>query len=312
MNDNIKVDFIGIGAAKCATTWVHKCLLEHPQICLPYVKESFFFVTKPFPSAGEPLKEFKPVYNKGTAWYLERFDHCPAKSIKGELSALYLTDPGASYLIKQYFPDVKILVFLRDPVKRAYSHYWFKKKVTFKEKKETFEEAIKNNYEAYIDGGMYYRHLRKYYDIFPKENIGIFWVDDLEKDPVRFIQSVYGFLGVDNSFIPPSARRRTNAAREIRSQFLNRTIDSLVYTFYKFLKFTRLHFLRDVVIGIGLQKGFNYILLKVNVKSFDKPLLDPTTEEMLRKLYLEDIRNLEKLTTRDLSAWKRGADSSLP
>jgi len=306
MNDHAKVDFVGIGAAKCATTWIYTCLLEHPRIWGPYIKEMNFFVTKKNQLSGKSLEHYKLLYNKGIESYLERFKHCPANSVKGEISVSYLNDPGAAELIKHYFPDVHILVFLRDPVKRAYSHYWFTRKFTLKEKNESFEKALKNKdgYENYIDGGMYYKHLKKYYDIFPKENIGVFFMDDLKKDPVKFIQDIYKFLGVDHSFVPPSIRKKENESSEAKWKFLSHAIDYVVDRFYALLKITHLYFVKDMAIKLGLQRLIYFIFYKVNVRSFKRPPINPMTEKKLRDLFLADIECLEKLTSRDLSSWK--------
>jgi hypothetical protein len=125
---HMRVDFIGIGSGKCATTWAYTCLLEHPQISGPDVKELNFFVTEKNTISERDFEHYKLFYNKGIESYLERFKRCPSDSVKGEISVAYLTDSGAAELIKKYFPDVKILVFLRDPVERAYSSYWFTSK----------------------------------------------------------------------------------------------------------------------------------------------------------------------------------------
>jgi len=306
MKDNIKIDFIGIGAAKCATTWAYKCLLEHPQICGPFVKELSYFITQPNPMSGKSFDHHKLLYNKGIESYIEKFKHCPKDSIKGEISGSYLSDPGSAELIKKYFPDVKILAFLRDPVKRAYSYYWFAKKFMIEETSQAFEEALKkpDSYELYVNRGMYYKHLKRYFDTFPRENIGVFFIDDLKISRVKFIQKIYEFLGADDNFLPPSINQRDNAAREVRSKFISKAINYLVNLFYAFIKFTRLFIIKDIVVKIGLQKFIYYFAYKINVKSFQKPPLNPETEKKLRRLFLEDINQLEKLVGRDLSSWK--------
>ena len=94
-----------------------------------------FFVTKKNPLTGKYTTNFKRLYkNRGIESNLEKFKHCPADSVKGEISSVYLNDPGAGELIHKHFPNVKILAFLRDPVERAYSHYWFARNVTFRGK----------------------------------------------------------------------------------------------------------------------------------------------------------------------------------
>jgi hypothetical protein len=75
--------------------------------------------------------------------------------------------------------------------------------------------------------------------------------------------------------------------------------------FYAFLNFTRFYFIKDIAIRIGLQNMIYHISCKFDVRSSKKPSLDPITEKMLRKLFLEDIANLEKLIGRDLSSWKK-------
>lgn len=300
--DKFRVDFIGIGAAKCATTWVYRCLLEHPQICGPYIKEVNFFLSKKHPLySDEEFSNKKSLFQKGMDSYLKYFSHCPKDSVKGEISVSYLTDPQAAKLIKQIFPEVKILVFLRDPVKRAFSFYNFARDFMLREKNRTFEEALKNNPEIYIDWGMYYKHLKPYYDLFPRENIGVFFTDDIKDNQANFIQEVYKFLGVDNSFIPPSAKKRENVASQVKFPLLRKIIDFTVKIVYNL----HLEFLINFFKKIGIQKAVYYFHYKINVSAVKKPELNPETQEKLRNLFREDIENLGKLIGRDLSKWKQ-------
>lgn len=294
-------DFIGVGAAKCATTWVYRCLLEHPQICGPYIKEINFFLTKKHPLySSEEFKNKEMLFPNGLDSYLDFFPHCPKDSIKGEISVSYMTDPQAARLIKQSFPDVKILVFLRNPVKRAFSFYNFAKDFMLKEKNRTFEDALKNNPEIYIDWGMYFKHLKPYYNLFPKNNIGVFFTDDIKNNQVNFIQGVYKFLGVDRNFIPPSAKKKENIASQVRFSLLRKAVDFTVKVVYKL----RLGFLINLLKKIGGQKAVYYFHYKINVSAIKKPELNPKTEKKLRNLFREDIENLERLIERNLDDWK--------
>jgi hypothetical protein len=304
--NDLKVDFIGIGSAKCATTWVYRCLIEHPQICGNYVKELNFFLTRRNPFSEEVFDHYKHLYHDGINSYLERFEDCPKDSVKGEISVHYISDPGTPGYIHKYFPNVKILVFLRDPVKRAYSYYWYARKFTLKEKNKSFEEALndKISYELYINRGMYYKHLKRYYDIFPRQNIGVFLIDDLKKDPVKFMQKVYDFLQVDANFIAPSCSRKENTARVVKFIWVRKVMEWLVYRFYDFLRLTRLYIIKDLAIKLGLQKFIYYTYNQINVESFKKPPINPETEKRLREIFREDINNLEKLINRDLGNWK--------
>jgi hypothetical protein len=296
-----RIDFIGIGAAKCVTTWVYRCLLDHPQICGSYIKEVNYFLTKKHPLYSEQEFENKKLlFKDGLKSYLNFFSHCQLDSIKGEISVSYMTDPGAARLIYDNFPDAKILVFLRDPVKRAFSYYNFARDFMLREKNPTFEEALENNPEIYIDWGMYYKHLRLYLDLFPKENIGIFFTDDIKDNQINFIQNVYRFLGVTDKFIPPSAQKHENVANRVKFIFLRKIIDFSVGLLYRL----RLGFSVDILKKIGLQRAVYYFNYKINVEKTEKPEIKKGTEERLRSLFKEDIEKLEKLTGRNLFSWK--------
>jgi len=136
-NEDFKVDFIGIGAARRGTTWIYECLKEHPQICVSKIKEVRFFSDQ-------------RTYRKGMKYYQSFFNHCSGNKIKGEISPAYLwgkNGENVASLIKKHFPGVKIFAVLRDPAERAYSHY---------------------HYDMYIEQGLYYTKLKNILIYFPK------------------------------------------------------------------------------------------------------------------------------------------------
>jgi hypothetical protein len=295
-----KIDFIGIGAAKCATTWVYRCLLEHPEVCGPYEKELNFFSTRDHPLFKDSQDKRKILYNKGMKSYLEYFSHCCSNSVKGEFSVSYISDPGSAKLIKDNFPDIKIIVILRDPVERAHSFYWFAKDFMLREKNKTFEDALKNNPEIYIDWGMYYEQLKPYFDLFPKENIGIFFVDDLKKDSINFMREIYKFLGVDVEFIAPSNQKKENSSSKVRYKFIRKILDYFVGLLYKF----KLNFVLSIFKKIGLRKAIHFFHYKINVSKTKKPKLKTKTEKKLRNIFRKDIENLEEMIEVNLNSWK--------
>src|SRR6056297_2233099 len=110
--ENFSPDFIGIGAMKAATSWIYKCLIEHPEVCGSSKKELHFF--------DRPQN-----YKKGIDYYISFFKHCPQDKAKGEYTPNYLYSPATPELISRHFPNVKIIVCLRNPAERAWSHYLF-------------------------------------------------------------------------------------------------------------------------------------------------------------------------------------------
>ena len=127
---------MGIGAQRAGTTWFAECLREHPQICLAHPKELNFF---------DEDKKFM----LGFDWYQKHFHQKKSFQVFGEFTSSYLYSQKAAERIKQNFPDVKIIVCLRNPIDRHFSH-----------------QATKP-----LDRGLYFKHLQNYLGLFPRENI---------------------------------------------------------------------------------------------------------------------------------------------
>ena len=84
-------DFIGLGAMKTGTTWLHQCLLEHPEINLSEKELNFF---------GDPV-----TWSKGFDWYEKKLES--DKKIIGEFSVFYLAHPFVASRIHARYPDIK-------------------------------------------------------------------------------------------------------------------------------------------------------------------------------------------------------------
>lgn len=290
LEDNFKIDFIGIGDQRAASTWIFQCLREHPEICGPRIKETQFFDREDF-------------YKKGIEFYKSFFKDCPADKVIGEYSPSYLHRQGVPERIKRYFPDVKLIVCLRCPAEKVYSLYWFNKtggtgSMTIY---ESFEEAIKKS-SSLVNDGFYYSFLKKYFELFPKENILITIYEDIQKDPVKFIQNIYKFLGVKENFVPSSVRKKINVIgnRKFRFPLLSKAIVKS----HHFLQ--RYSITRKIINRINTYK-FLSTLNRLNIQTTDKairkPPMNPDTRKYLQEIYQEDIKKLEKLIKRDLSFW---------
>ena len=138
----LEIDFIGVGAQKSGTSWIYACLYEHPEICAP-IKEIHYFSRE---------RNFK----KGIEWYKNIFNTCKKGQLKGEFSTTYLYDGKTPDRIKKEFPNTKIIISLRNPVDRAFSHYRNEIKGGHIPKNTTFEEAMKND-KSIVEQGMYYK-----------------------------------------------------------------------------------------------------------------------------------------------------------
>lgn len=195
-----------LGAAKCGTTSLHYCLNQHPSVFMSAIKEPSFFC-EGFQVVKNPIK------------YFELFDSAGAKTILGEASHAYLTDPSSARVLKGLFPDSRFLVILRNPADRAYSLYHHMRRHGH-EWMSTFEKALQAEDERfnsrrfrercpqylynflYFRSGLYGEQLTRYFSLFKREQFHILTFESLVADPANSLKAIFEFLGVSASFTP--------------------------------------------------------------------------------------------------------------
>ncbi len=196
MTSTSPIDFIGIGAPKCGTTWLSAQLDAHPQIIFAPDKEVYYFAdTLLRRMSGKELHCFE----RGESWYHEQFPEIPgALSVRGEFCPSYLYSEEAAARIAAYRPEIKLLVCLRPPVEMIYSWYWYNRNAVVATLPETFAEMMEDPFLR--DIGCYARHLQPYLDRFPAENFLVVQFDAIRREPDRVRQRVYEFLNVATDF----------------------------------------------------------------------------------------------------------------
>lgn len=289
-----KLSFIGFGVNRCATTWIYRCLREHPQVCVSSPKETHFFSKN---------------YHKGMGYLDSCFKSCSSKQIKGEYSPEYITHPSAPIRIRELLPDIKLIACLREPIERIKSSFKLDQR-RGKLNHKTLEEKIEKNPGLYIEKGKYYTYLKKWFDLFPRKNILIVIYEDIEKDSIAFIQKIYNFLEVNDSFIPQKTidKKAMQSARiSVKSPTVNRFLFNTRRFFKKneflaksipFIKSMGLNHLVKFMFQVNKQEHTNQRIKKYNIE------IDKKTKNHLQKIYQEEIIKLEKLINRDLSFWK--------
>lgn len=290
-----RLDFIGIGAPKCGTCWIGRCLSAHPMINFCHAKESCYFLT---PASGDIYKFFRCSTLKDLK--LE-FDPDPGR-VKGEYSTDYIYDPNTPQKIKDTFPEVKIIVSLRNPVDMLYSRFWFWKS-SFKssEMPATFEDYVRN--KKILNLGLYASHLKRYYRLFERHKILPIIFEDIKERPKTVCENLYQFLKVDPNFIPPD---------------LNKIVFKTTKLKYPILAKIHLHSIKFLMkIGAGdfiyrastgsnkTVKKLYHVYVKINRADFHYPPMAPNTRQQLKATFSRDILELEKLINRDLSRWKK-------
>jgi len=279
--DNFKIDFAGIGAMKCATTWIYECLKEHPEIEMPPKDQrdkALFFKENP---TKEEIEEYKNWFDKDN-------------TLKGDFHVHYLESEEACKRMKEYNKSMKIIVCLRDPVERAWSHYnYYKFRVGSSDL--TFKQAVRENPEI-LKLGLYYKHLKKYYELFNGENILVLNFDDIKKDKLKFIQEIYNFLEVNKSFKPPSLNIKLNLTA-FKQTFLGKILHQKIIAF--FLRHTRWAWnLKDSIMIKKILGKFSGIWSKGGDNAMSQ-----STKKYLRDYYKEDLKKLESLIGDNIKKW---------
>ena len=285
-------NFIMIGVAKAGTTSFFRYLNEHPQIFMCEIKATNYFGYEDardwkWTDEGDPplLQNF-PV--RTFEDYKAAFAGATDEIAVGEVSPQYFRCPNAARRIHDYIPGAKLVLSLRNPADRAFSGFMMRTRRG--EAVGDFQEELTPR-SSHVKEGFYYRRLKMYVDLFPRDQIKIYVFEEFKKDAAGTIKDLYGFLGVDSSFAPDtSVRHNPGAVPKFR------LLNQLFYN-------PRLISAAQAVFPEGLQVKLKQIR-DLNLKAMQKPPADLRAD--LLKLYREDILKLEDLLGRDLSIWLNG------
>jgi len=279
----VKIDFVGIGAPKSATTWVYECTREHPQVrmALKDQGESSFFSTDDFEKRIQGYDLFQKK-------------ECKDK-LMGAFNVWYLHHPQVAARIREHNEDMKILAVLRDPVQRAYSEYLHYTSLQ-ENKWDSFLEAVQKT-DKFTEAGFYYKYLKRYYEVFPEENSLIILTQDIKEDSRQVIRKVYDFLEVDSNFEPPTLGQKVSPTKfklTKLGKLIHKCIGQPLTKFKAGKRLKKSHPVRQLY----------FKFTRFYTQGSSKPPMSKAAESYLRELYKDDIEKLEELIGKDLSHWK--------
>jgi hypothetical protein len=223
-------DFLIVGAKKGGTTSVANWLVQHPQV-MPLF---------PRYQRHKSPHYFDVSYWRGRDWYLSHFPTRLARDARarrtgkaavGESSPYYLFHPAAPARIHETAPEARLVAVLREPVSRAHSNYW-DRVVAGTEDLPTFEAGINaeeartapvtdawladpshysfdHDHHTYLARGRYAEQLRRYFDIFPREQLLVLPLEELKADAAGSFRRIETHLGLDHhtvDFAPRNVR----------------------------------------------------------------------------------------------------------
>jgi hypothetical protein len=294
-----------VGAAKSGTTSLYNYLNQHPDVFFPRVKEPNYYsnIESEDPSVYHTPKEGVFYHNKiikDEAVYFSLYSTSDKFKIIGDSSPSYLWDTEASKRIYSDFPDAKILIILRNPVMRTFSHYLMNLK-SGTETETNFLKALKRdekiNPKVWGDGkvwlykelGMYYKQVKNYFDTFKNENIKVIIYEEFFKDVEQGLFDVFEFLEIE-----PNQNINYN---EIHNKY-SAPKNSL--SKYVLQNKTNLGFIRN----IAPNKLKTFLNKNVFYKDAEKPEFDRDALTYLHNVFIDDINKLEVLLNKKLDSWK--------
>lgn len=183
-------NFLHVGAAKAASTWLLSAWLEHPSIYAPPGVSNIDF--------------FHSTYYKGLEWYERRyFSGWSGERAVGHKGNAYMVSDLALERIKRDLPGVKLQMILRNPIERTFLQ-WAHTKTWHT---APLEQPLSGTggwvkFRMWYEQGLYAQHLKRVFRLFPEERVRVMFYDDLVEDPESIMRGQFEWLGVDADFKP--------------------------------------------------------------------------------------------------------------
>lgn len=274
---------IGLGAQKSGTTLVYDLLKDHPQIDWGSTKEQHYFDMHKQVSIDD--------YNNRFGKLIE---------LKMDLTPIYIFYPGCIEKIKQTLPPekTKYFIILRDPIKRAYSHYHMTKrsgreKLPFYKTLDVECNRMKDcrggiYIYSYFERSRYFEQVKRAFELLGKENVRVYIFEEIIKIQQEFMNDFCDFAKIDALKISPV---HSHEGFDTRIKLIERVLVN-----------------RKQIIKRILNKKAYALLIKIYVSLNRKELYkEPISEDfqaILKNYFKKDILGLETLLDRDLRVWE--------
>lgn len=293
-------EFIVIGAARSGTTALYSYLRQAPDVFMPAVKEPNFFAYEGKSlSCQGPGADFINNSVTDIKAYKALFDQAEAGMICGEASPLYLFEPRAPERIRHHVPDAKMIAILRNPIDQAFSHFLYAARLRI-EPIEDFTEALAAADDrlargwqplfGYADFPRYGEQLERYFTRFPRDQFLIRTYEELCGNPEQVMSDSLAFIGADPAFVPDLSNKPNAGGTPKNRAFQDFLMKSNPIT--KAIGY---------VVPTESRRKIRDRLASFNLRQDQSMPKEART--ILKTRLSGDIRKLETLIDRDLSAW---------
>jgi len=195
-------DAVILGAMKSGTSSLHHYLVQQESVIEPLRKEVHYFDVN---------------FARGESWYRAHFGREGEPGLNLDSSPYYLFHPAVPLRLHALLPQARLIVLLRDPVRRAYSHYWHERDkgretLSFEDAIAAEAERLGNAQERLADGtlersrehqhfsylarGRYAEQLERWFALFPRGQLLVLRFEDLAREPLEVLNVTLDFLGL--------------------------------------------------------------------------------------------------------------------
>ncbi|MEM9074676.1 MAG: sulfotransferase domain-containing protein [Myxococcota bacterium] len=202
--------FIIVGAAKSGTTALKEYLRAHPDVFMARMEVRYF--------------DNEENHARDLDWYEHWFEGAKAGACVGEKSPSYCYAPKAPERMAKLLPNAKLIWLFREPVARAYSHYWHsvsrgKEPMSFEEAVRSERDRLGSNYlrGAYLSRSYYADQVERYLAHFPKSQMLFLRYEDLKTQPDEVVRQTSSFIGIPFDPGTVKSEKRVNVTRVPRS-----------------------------------------------------------------------------------------------
>ncbi|MEO0514785.1 MAG: sulfotransferase domain-containing protein [Planctomycetota bacterium] len=229
-------DFLGLGGMRCGSTTLWEMLRVQPDVFLPEQKELHYFDNK------------DGLWDQGVGAYLDFFAGAEAGQVCGEITPEYLSVDYCTERMRELVPEAKLLVVLRDPVSRAWSHY--RMSVGWGAETLPFDKAVRmedqrldkagrgpagieaNVAFSYLERGRYVEHLQRLEQAFSREQLLVLMLPEFRSDRPGVMRRVREHLGLPGE--PPGGEleRPPETTNALGPMCKNLKLNGLIHRLY--------------------------------------------------------------------------------
>lgn len=274
-------DWLILGAPKAGTTTLASWLGAHPQGYVSPVKEVSYFDLH---------------YDRGPEWYGAHFAQASPELRAGEATPAYMYVDEALDRLSSDLPDARLVVLLREPVERIWSHYWYFRAMGIDRRR--FDRILRDELAdprhappnipvGYLEASRYLPRLRAIADRFPREQLAVLFFDDLRQEPQALFDDVCRHVGLGEGTPLPLGGEARNVGRVPR---------------WAWLQWATLKGRADL-----LPRDVGARIRRWNLRPGSYPDMEPAVAQDLRRRFDPDNASLEEWLGRPLPAsWSTG------